>query len=140
MKIKYYLFQTFILVIPLLLISCASRMGNDALGGVAGAATGAILSKGDLGYTALGAVGGIAISELSQAGARKNDQRIAANAYKQGAADNVKQLYWAKERALGNQKKTPETRYALFPIIDPPRTNNGVVFQGQTNYVRVVER
>ena len=111
-----------------LLSGCANRFGNDALGAAAGGGAAYALSDGDPTATAIGAATGLVVSEVAQAGAKKDIKQKLDRAYERGASDATKRQYWIVQN-LQKQKQGSEQQPVLKYYQFPAATNvNGVQY------------
>ena len=138
------------LVLPLLtcalLGGCAGVSATRIVGNTAGAAGGALLGhklgKGNLLYTALGADGGVLLSESLQAGSTAAAQKSYAVGYEKGQSDSAKRQYQAlTERQRVAPQSDDAVHLRLFDVrfarLFPEREQNGVILAAGTATLRI---
>ena len=133
------------LVLPLL--ACAligGCAGNTAriVGGTTCATGGALignkLGKGKSLYTALGAGGGVLLSESLQAGSKSSAQKSYAAGYEKGQSDSAKRQYQAlTERQRLAPQSDDAAHLRLFDVPLPEREQGGVILAPGTATLRI---
>ena len=126
--------------IPLLLTGCAAtRPISDLAMGAGGAALASEFSHGNPAITAVGAAGGVLVSEGLHYASQKQAGNAYTTGYEKGRSDAVKQQYWIlvnqqKEKAEQNQENV---RYYEIPV--PEQTIDGAILNPTTKLLRIEE-
>jgi hypothetical protein len=115
----------------------ATRPISDVALGAGGAYLGHELSHGDPLISAVGAAGGVVVSEGLHYAAKKQSDKAYAAGYDKGKSDAVKQQYWLyvslqKQRDQGGSVR-------LYPVQLPEQRIDGVTFQPSTKLLRIEE-
>ncbi len=100
-----------------------THMLYDSVGVAGGAGLAAALTKGNPIATVGGAVGGLAVSEMMQTASKNNGIEKYDAGYDRGRSDDIKEVYWAKERLLKPNPSTggaPDVSYLPVPVEDAP--------------------
>ncbi len=118
----------------------ATRPISDVALGAGGAYLGHELSGGDPLATAVGAAGGVILSEGLHYAAKKQSEKAYAAGYDKGKSDAVKQQYWV----MVNQQKAAEgqpfdERISLYEIPVPEQQIGGVILKPTTKILRIEE-
>src|SRR6202453_4712126 len=119
---------------------CAAitRPITDVALGAGGAAIGGVLSKGNPAAIAGGAAGGVLLGEgLHYANSKQNDKSYQTG-YDKGRSDAVKQQYWLYVAAQ-NARQGSEGRIRLYEVHLPEQVIDGVIFQPNTQFLRIEE-
>lgn len=121
-----------------LLTGCAAtRTISDVGFGAGGAVLADKLSGGSPVATAVGAAGGVALSETLHYAAHRQSEKAYVEGYEKGRSDAVKQQYWlyvAQQRARDH-----EGHVRLYEVQLPEQTIEGVTFKPTTKYLRIEE-
>ena len=116
----------------------ATRIVGDTAGAAGGALLGHKLGKGNSLYTALGAGGGVLLSESLQSGSRGSAQKSYAAGYEKGQSDSAKRQYQA---LVERQRLAPQSDDAahlrLFDVPVPVGEQNGVILAPGTATLRI---
>jgi hypothetical protein len=126
--------------VPLLLTGCAAtRPISDLAMGAGGAALANEFSHGNPAITAVGAAGGVLVSEGLHYASQKQAQKAYNTGYEKGRSDAVKQQYWIlvnqqKEKAEQEQQNV---RYYEIPV--PEQTIDGAILNPTTKLLRIEE-
>ena len=124
------------LILSVALAGCSStRIPGDAAGAAAGALLAHSVSDGNPAATAVGAAGGVLLSEGLHLAARKQSDKAFAHGYEKGRSDAVKQQYWLYVSSQRNQPKSVR----LLPIEIPEQRIDGVTLNPSTRYLRIEE-
>lgn len=132
MKSHYLLF-----FIPLLITGCALvRPASDVALGASGGVLANELSHGNAALTAVGAAGGVALSEggFYLAGLQTTNAYTAG--YEKGRSDAVKQQYWILVNQQHQKNSSPDN-VSLYAIPVPEQTIDGVILNPTTKYLRI---
>ena len=124
--------------LPTLLAACAAtRPISDTALGAGGAYLGNKLSNGDPLATAVGAAGGVIVSEGLHYAAKKQSDKAYAAGYDKGKSDAVKQQYWLYVATQKQRNQVSGVR--LYPVQLPGQRIDGVTFQPSTKFLRIEE-
>jgi hypothetical protein len=127
-----------LLIIPMLFCGCeAARPVSDVALGAGGGALASDLSHGNVGITAAGAAGGVALSEGAFYLSGKQAQEAYANGYDKGRSDAVKQQYWLYVKLQKLQANGAAGNIHLYGIQIPEQTIDGVILEPTTKYLRI---
>lgn len=130
----------FIFIIPILLCGCAAtRPISDVALGAGGGAIASDLSHGNVGITAAGAAGGVALSEGAYYLSGKQAQEAYVTGYDKGRSDAVKQQYWLYVSQQKAQASELDGNVRLYEIQIPEQKIDGVILEPTTKYVRIEE-
>jgi hypothetical protein len=136
MKLKILIIE---ILVPFFLVGCSTTrpiMGVAAAGG--GAALANELSNGDPLLTAVGAAGGVILSEGLHYAAKKQSDKAFVTGYEKGRSDAVKQQYWILVNQQKQQNGPPDdVRFYAIPV--PEQTIDGVTLKPTTKYLRIEE-
>jgi hypothetical protein len=128
----------FLFLIPILLCGCeAARPISDVALGAGGGALASDLSHGNVGITAAGAAGGVALSEGAYYLSGKQAQEAYANGYDKGRSDAVKQQYWLYIDQQKLQAGQLDGGIRLYQIPIPEQTIDGVILEPTTKLLRI---
>jgi hypothetical protein len=125
---------------PFLLTGCAAtRPLGDLAMGAGGAALASEFSHGNPALTAVGAAGGVLVSEGLHYASQKQAEKAFNTGYEKGRSDAVKQQYWIlvnqqKEKAEQDQQNV---RYYEIPV--PEQTIDGAILNPTTKLLRIEE-
>ncbi|MCI0747784.1 MAG: hypothetical protein L0Y58_20445 [Verrucomicrobia subdivision 3 bacterium] len=141
MKTKFIINTSKLLLVTLftgLFAGCAATrpIGDVALG-AGGAYLGHELSNGDPLITAVGAAGGVIVSEGLHYAAKKQAEKAYATGYDKGKSDAVKQQYWLYVSMQRQRNQVANVR--LYPVQLPEQRIDGVTFQPSTKLLRIEE-
>jgi hypothetical protein len=129
-----------IFIIPILLCGCAAtRPISDVALGAGGGALASDLSHGNVGLTAAGAAGGVALSEGAYYLSSKQAQEAYVNGYDKGRSDAVKQQYWLYVNQQKAQANELDGNIRLYEIQIPEQKIDGVILEPTTKYLRIEE-
>jgi hypothetical protein len=132
--------SAFIFIIPILLCGCAAtRPISDVALGAGGGAIASDLSHGNIGITAAGAAGGVALSEGTYYLSSKQAQQAYVNGYDKGRSDAVKQQYWLYVNQQKAQANETDGHIRLYEIQIPEQKIDGVILEPTTKYLRIEE-
>lgn len=147
----------FSLVACVLFGGCAgvgsTRIVGDTVGAACGALLGKTLGQGSSLTTALGAGGGLLLSETLQAGSRfdglkapsvsrgtSHAKKSHAAGYEKGRSDSIKRQYQAlNERQRFAPQSDDAAHLRLFDVPLPEREQNGVILAPGTATLRIQE-
>jgi hypothetical protein len=136
MKTNYFFL---ILILPILAVGCAAtRPVSDVAIGAGGGALANELSHGDPAMTAVGAAGGVALSESLHYAAKKEASHAYSEGYEKGRSDTVKQQYWIRVNGQKSKGDT-DSNVRLYEIPIPEQTIDGVILHSTTKYLRIEE-
>jgi hypothetical protein len=128
-----------VIVIPVFLVGCStSRPIMDVAAAGGGAALANELSNGNPAMTAIGAAGGVLLSEGLHYAGKKQSEKAFVSGYEKGRSDAVKQQYWV----LVNQQKehnSPPDNVRFYEIPVPEQKIDGVTLKPTTKYLRIEE-
>ena len=129
----------FVALIAGLFAGCAAtRPISDVALGAGGAYLGNKLSNGDPLATAVGAAGGVIVSEGLHFAAKKQSDKAYAAGYDKGQSDAVKQQqYWLYVAMQKQRNQVANVR--LYPVQLPEQRIDGVTFQPSTKLLRIEE-
>ena len=126
-----------VLVAGLFAGCAATRPISDVALGAGGAYLGHELSDGDPLMTAVGAAGGVIVSETLHYAAKKQSEKAYASGYDKGKSDAVKQQYWLYISMQKQRNQVSNVR--LYPVQLPEQRIDGVTFQPSTKLLRIEE-
>ena len=137
--IKLLAFKTLLcaLVVGLFAGCAATRPIADTAFGAGGAYLGHELSNGDLLVFAVGAAGGVIMSEGLYYVVSKQFVKSYAAGYDKGKSDAVKQQYWLYVSMQRQRNQVGSVR--LYPVQLPEQRIDGVTFQPSTKLLRIEE-
>ena len=142
MKTKFIINASKLLLVTLitgLFAGCAAtRPISDVALGAGGAYLGHELSDGDPLITAVGAAGGVIVSETLHYAAKKQAEKAYATGYDKGKSDAVKQQYWLYV-SMQRQRNNQVANVRLYPVQLPEQRIDGVTFQPSTKLLRIEE-
>jgi hypothetical protein len=127
-------------LIPVLLCGCAAtRPISDVALGAGGGAIASDLSHGNVGITAAGAAGGVALSEGAFYLSGRQAQEAYVTGYDKGRSDAVKQQYWLYIDQQKLQAGQLDGGIRLYQIQIPEQKIDGVVLEPTTKLLRIEE-
>jgi len=115
----------------------ATRPISDTVLGAGGAYAGYELSGGSALGAVAGAAGGVVVSEGANYLVKKESDKSFNNGYEKGKSDAVKQQYWLYVSMQRQRNQNGNVR--LYPVQLPEQRIDGVTFQPSTKYLRIEE-
>ncbi len=135
-KSSFIRFVLFACVVCLFTGCAATRPISDTALGAGGAYLGHELSNGDPLATAVGAAGGVILSEGLHFAAKKQSDKAWQGGYNRGRSDAVKQQYWLYV-AMQQQANSRNSHVRLYEVHLPEQVIDGVIFQPTTQFLRI---
>lgn len=115
----------------------ATRTVSDVGFGAAGAVIASQATDGDPLATAVGAAGGVLVSEGLHYAAGKQAEKAYVTGYEKGRSDAVKQQYWLYVSM--QQGRNRGDRVRLYEVTLPEQMIEGVIFKSTTKQLRIEE-